>query len=185
MAAGTTMAITSALGLGLSAYQGIKGASDRRRAQKMLDNYERQDISPGTSPYENVQLSTVGTDLLREESQRSASNAFNIMSNAGSRAIIGGVPRIVSTSNNVNREIQRQLDEQNQKRQYAIAGDESAMRSMREQRDYQNINALSSQINAGQQMFYDGLMGGASAISSFGRYLTFRDTEDNKEDNQV
>lgn len=165
MAAITSAAIGVAVA-GASTYMSVQ---QKKKAQKEMEGYQRQDIAPGTSPYENVQISTVGSELMREENQRATSNAFDVLGLSGDRAIVGGVGKVVAGNNALNREAQQYLDQQDIKRQYAIAGDETALRSMREERDNANIAAISSQIAAGEQGIQDGVMGMASGVAAMGR----------------
>src|SRR5690606_26779946 len=114
-------AVTSAaIGVAMSGASIYMSAQQKKKAQKELEGYQRQNIAPGTSPYENVQISTVGSDLMREENQRATSNAFDVLGLSGDRSIVGGVGKVVATNNQLNREVQKYIDDQDVKRQYAI-----------------------------------------------------------------
>jgi hypothetical protein len=160
---------TAAIGIAVAGASMYMGEAQKKKAQKQMREYERQDIAEGTSPYENIQVSTLGSDLMREENQLASANAYDVLGLSGDRAIVGGVGKVVSGTNNLNRVAQKELDDQKLKRDYAIAGDETALRSMREQRDNQNIAAISSQIAAGNQGVQNGMMGMASGLAAAGR----------------
>ena len=119
-----------------------------------------------------MQISTIGSDLMREESSRNMATAMNSIGNAGTRAIIGATPKLVAEQNNVDRTIQKELDDQVQKRDYAIAGDDAQIRGMQEQREYQDLAGLGNAIdtarqdqNMGMNTMLNGVMSAASGMS--------------------
>lgn len=169
MAAITTTALT----VGISGYMAYQGAQEKKKAQNALNNYDRQDLK---NPYENVQISTVGSDLMREESGRTSANLVEASRNGGIRSIMGTIPKIQSYTNLENRDAQKYLDEQVQKREYAIAGDETNMRAIKETRDNANISALSSQVDKGEQDMWNGISGMAKGVSYGANNIDFNST---------
>lgn len=158
MAAVTSAAIT----IGVSGYMAYNASEQKKEAKRALNSYDRQDLK---NPFENVQISTVGSDLLREESGRTSANLVDAAQSGGARAIMGAIPKIQAYTNSENRDIQKYLDDQYQKREYAIAGDETNLRAMKENRDNANISALSSQIDKADQDMWNGISGMASGIA--------------------
>ena len=157
------MAAATAIGLGglaLSGIQAIDGANRSKKAKNELNDYERQELN---NAYENISVSTMGSDLLREENARTSANLVDATQLGGARSIIGGVPRITATTNDINREASKMLDDQVRQREYAIAGDNARIEGITENRDISNINALSSQVDAGRQDMWAGF---GSALSS-------------------
>lgn len=144
------------IGLGLAAYQTYQGAKDKKKAENQLNDYERQTLS---NAYENIQISTVGSDLMTQESQRTTANLTDATRNAGLRGVLGGIPKIQAQNNLANQEARKYLDDQVNKRQYAMAEDETDLRRFKESRDISNIGALSSQVNAGKQDMWNGING--------------------------
>lgn len=167
---------SAAIGVGVAGLSAYQGAQQKKRGEEALE-YERQNIEKGSSPYEHIQISTLGADLMREETQRQSAMAYDVLGQAGDRAILGGVGRVVAQNNLANREAQAYLDDQAIRREYAIASDEVALRQMREQRDYENIAAANSQIQAGRQAFQGGIMGIGSGIASVGRSINSNQTD--------
>lgn len=164
-------AVTStALSVGMGAFQAISGAKQKKEAQKALNNYERQELD---NAFEDIQISTMGSDLMREENQRNTATALDVMSQAGDRAIVGGVPKLVANTNDANREAQKYLDDQVNKRAYAIAGDNSRIEGIIENRDNMNINALGQQVQAGHQDMWSGIMGVGSGLAYGARNIDF------------
>lgn len=164
--AAVSSAILGGIGLATSAIQAIDGANRAKSAQNKLNNYERQELN---NAYENVQISTMGSDLLREENARTSSSLTNAAQMGGARTIIGGIPKIVSSTNSINQEAAKMIDDQVQKREYAIAQDETNIRGITEQRDIANIDALSSQVDAGRQDMWAGINSGLTSAAYMGR----------------
>lgn len=157
-------AITSAvIGTGLAAYTAIDAAKKREQAQDALNDYDRQELN---NAYENVQLNNAAADYRREQGDLAQANLIDAARGGGMRSIFGNVPRINAFSNNLNREISADLADQNTRRQYAIAGDNARIEGITENRDIANINALSSQVDASNQDFYNGLTGAATGLAS-------------------
>lgn len=165
MAVATSMAIMGGIGLAKGAYDTVQASKEKKRKQAELDAYQRQTLE---NTYKNMQISTIGSDLMREESSRNIATAMNSIGNAGTRAIIGATPKLVAEQNNVDRAIQKDLDEQVQKRDYAIAGDDAQIRGMQEQREYQDLAGLGNAIDTARQdqnMGMNTMLNGTMAVA--------------------
>lgn len=145
---------TALVGAGLGVYQMYKGAQQKKRAEEQLANYKRQELK---NAYEDMRVSTLGSDLMREENARNMANSVDVLRNSGQRGILGGLPRLMNDTNNLNRQAQIELDNQMLARERAIADDNARLEQIKEARDIANIQALSSEINAGKQDLYQGL----------------------------
>ena len=152
---------TAAVGAGLAAYQTYQGAESKRKAQKALQDYNRQDLA-NSNVYEAIPISTVGSDIMREESQRTSANTVDALRNMGTRGA-AYIPGVVAANNNANRESRSYLDDQVNKRNYAIAGDKSNIRSMQEERENADLAGIGQQIQTGRQDMWSGLRGLASS----------------------
>tara|TARA_R110002049_G_scaffold108120_2_gene256152 strand:+ start:325 stop:939 length:615 start_codon:yes stop_codon:yes gene_type:complete len=160
-------ALTSAaIGTGLGIVQAIGGAKQKNDAKNAINNYERVDISADANPYRDIQISTVGSDLATEENQIMSASALSALQGGGIRGILGGLPQLVAANNSANRNIAVDLDKQEQARQLLIARGEERLLGMRENRDIQNLNNLSSQYNAGNQDMWSGISGIGSGLTS-------------------
>jgi hypothetical protein len=153
---GVATGIAAGVGILGSGFQAIKGAQQARDARRALEEYERQELR---SPFEDVQVSTMGADLQREEQARLAATQTEALQGAGVRGLVGGLGRVEAGSQMMNAQIGADLDQQQRQIDMALAQDRAAIRGMQEQREYQDIAALSSQFNAGNQQFMAGLGG--------------------------
>ena len=162
MAAATSLVLGTA-GLVMGGVKAIDGAKRSKRARNELNAYERQSLD---NAFKDVSISTMGSDLLREENARTSAGLTDALRQSGTRDIIGGIPRVIGATNEINQEAARLLDDQAIRREYAIAGDDIRIQGLNEERDAGNIGALSSQADAGRQDMWDGIMGGLSAAGS-------------------
>jgi len=153
---------TSAIGLVTAGYQAWQGREQNRKAQKALQDYNRQDLGK-SNPYENIAVSTVGSDIMREESQRNSANTVDALRNMGTRGA-AMLPQVVANNTIANQESRNYLDEQINKRNYAIAGDQTAIRSMKEDRENADLAGIGQQMQAGQQNMWSGIRGVGSSL---------------------
>ncbi len=160
MAAGTAALIAGGVGLLSNGAKIFEGKNRMRDAQNELNGYERQELN---NAFKNVQISTSGSDLIKEESARTTASLIDSVSNSGVRGVLGGIPKIQQYNNNANQEARSYIDNQIQKRDYAIAEDEARIRGIKENRDNSNISALSSQVEAGRQDMWNGIEGVAQS----------------------
>jgi hypothetical protein len=147
-------AAAGALGAGVGLYTTIQGAKQARDAKNALENYERQELK---NVAEDLQVSTLGSDLQREEQARLSVSQIDALQGSGTRGIIGGLGRVEAGNQNVNRQIAADLDMQQREIDRMRAQDETRIQGMQEQREVADINALSSQYNTGQQNMMSGL----------------------------
>jgi hypothetical protein len=149
------------------AYNMIQGAKQRKDAKNALENYKRQELN---NVAENLQVSTLGADRQREEQARLAATQIDALQGAGTRGIIGGLGRVEAGNQAVNADIAANLDEQQKQIDSMKAEDDARIRGMQENREIGDINALSSQYNAGNeamQMGFGQAIGGAGAIGNY------------------
>ena len=157
------MGVASAgISAGLGVYNIIKGSKEQRDAQKALENYQRQELN---NAYDNVQVSTRGADLQREEQARLASSQVDALQGAGTRGLVAGLGRVETGNQRVNLGIGANLDEQQKAIDQMVAEDDARLRMMQENREQNDINALSSQYQAGKQ---DANMGMGNVVQGFG-----------------
>lgn len=169
---------TALVGAGISVYQTVKANKEKKDAAEEMKAYNRQELE---NPYENIQLSTYGTDIMREESARTIASLTDAAKSAGVRGVMSAIPRIQSGANQVSQQIGADLEQQDLKRQYAVAQGEEQIMGVKENRDNQNIGAISSQYNAANQDFNQGLWGAATGLASAANsYSQWR--KENKED---
>jgi hypothetical protein len=160
--AAVTSAIIGGAGLVMGGVKAIDGASRSKKARQALNDYERQSLD---NAFKDISISTMGSDLLREENARTSAGLTDALQQSGTRGIIGGIPRVIGATNEINQQAAKLLDDQVQRREYAIGTDNARIQGVKEDRDNANIGALSSQVDAGRQDMWDGITGGLSAAA--------------------
>ena len=145
---GAISAVSGGLGVVNGLSQMISGAKEKNQARNALENYQRQQL-------ENVQkdrtVSTLGSDLQREEQARLASTQISALQGAGTRGLVGGLGKVEAGNQRVNQQISADLDMQQKEIDAAIAQDDANIRAMQENRENADISALSSQYQSGKQ----------------------------------
>jgi len=165
------MAVATALAIGTAAYGIYSSEQKKKEAKRNLNDYERQALD---NAFENIQISTMGSDLLKEQDGITSASMVDSAQQAGTRGILSTLPKIVGYTNSVNQEAAKMLDDQNQRRSYAIAGDNARIEGITENRDVANIAGYSSQINQAQQDTNSYIMGGLSAASLLEKEINAR-----------
>lgn len=161
-------AAQGAIGLVGGAAKFFEGRKMQRQAQQLIDNFEWQDLE---NAYTNKQVSTLGSDLMREENSRAMATATGALREGGSRALIGGLGKVVSQSNTMNRQIAANLDEQQKALDLAAAEDDVRIRSMVEERQANELAGYGEMLQQGRSMKNAGFSEGLNAIGGIGAGL--------------
>ena len=160
---------SSAIGLASAGFQAYQGFKQQKDAKNALNNYNRQDLSKSNA-FENMPISTVGSDLMREESQQTSANTVDALQRMGTRGI-AMLPGVVANSNAANQEARGYLDNQINVRNNAIANDNIDIRRMKEDRENADLAGIGNQMQVGSQNMWSGIRGaGASIMSGFANY---------------
>ena len=165
MAVATSMAIIGGLGLAKGAFDTIQAGKEKKQHQAELDAYQRQEL---TNKYKEMQISTIGSDMMRDESSKNMATAMNTIGNAGTRAIIGATPKLLAEQNDVAKTIQKGLDDQLMRKNYAIAQDDAQIRGMQEQREYQDLAGIGNAIDTARQDANTGMNTALNGIMAIG-----------------
>lgn len=145
---------TAVVGAGLGVYQTLEGAKQKEQARKALDEYKRQQLK---NVGEDLRVSTLGTDALREEQSKLTAQQIESLSGGGNRSLVGGLGRVEAGNQAVNDKIAASLDEKQKEIDMIIAEDEARIRNMQEGREIGDVSALSSQYNAGNEAMQQGI----------------------------
>jgi len=153
---------TAIVGVGISVYKTIDEAKKKKAAAKALEALEQPELKNAA---ENLQVSTLGSDLQREENARLASTQTEALRESGTRGVIGGSGLVEARNQKLNRDLASGLDQQQKDIDKMKATDDLNIRTTAENRHNANVTALSSQYNAAAQA-QNTAMG--NAISSAG-----------------
>ena len=143
-----TPLISTAVSAGTSILQTSKANKAAKKAQQAIDNYQRQEL---VNPNLGLQVSTLGADRQREDLSRSIATMANQAAMGGSRSILGIAPNLLNAQMQQEQQIAGQLDEQEARRQAAVAQGEGMAMQMTEARENADLAGLGTQLNVARQ----------------------------------
>ncbi|SED10110.1 hypothetical protein SAMN04489761_4276 [Tenacibaculum sp. MAR_2009_124] len=161
---------TTLLGAASAAYSIVSGEQQKAEAKEAIANLEVPELN---NPYEDVRVSTVGSDLIKEEGQRRTANILNSLQGSGARNMLSAVPKIVSMNNQINKEAMRDIDSQMMKREYAIASYEEKKNRFEENRYQNELSGYGQMYDVGQHSVWNGIKTGITSLGSLGRQVNF------------
>ena len=159
MAAITSAAVAVAGG----AFQAISSAKQAREAKNALQDLK---IPTPTNIAEGLQVSTAGANLQKEVLGRQFSSGVDALRSGGIRGVIGGLSALSNDEKLATKQIGADLDMQQKQIDQIRVQDNQRIQGVEEQRYQNDVAALSSQYNAGQQGMMQGISGMAQGIAS-------------------
>lgn len=160
-------AVTGAvIAAGTAAYsisQSVKAAKEKKAAANAIANQKAPELN---NAGENLRVSTLGSDLQRQEQQQLAANQTQAAQEAGTRGVIGSVGKIAAGNQAVNAQTAANLDEQQKNIDFFKAQDSANIRGMEEGRFKDKLAALSSQYNSANQMQQQSIGNAMSSLSN-------------------
>jgi hypothetical protein len=132
----------------------FEGKKMQKRGQKLIDNFEFSDLD---NVQEDRQVSTRAADLAVEQGNIMAATSTEAIRSGGARAIAGGLGRVQSRQNDIVNQVGANLDKKEKEIQAAIARDNVAIRSMRENREFNELSGYGQMMNVGMGMKYQGI----------------------------
>lgn len=144
----------AAVSLGVSVYQTVDAKKRQKEAEKAAEEYERQKL---TNPYENLQVSTRGSDLQQENINTQVSTTVDALRSGGSRAILGGIPTLYDNVIKSNQQVAASLDQQENQNQQLEAQGNAMVQNMNEQRERDDLLGIGNAINTARQEYNNGL----------------------------
>ena len=147
----------------------VDGISKSNKAEKALDNLQTPEYD---NPNREIKVSTAGSDLIKEEGQRTTANILNGMQGGSARTMLSGLPQLASFTNDINQKAALNIE-------YAIAGYEERLNGIEENRYQGEIAGLGAMYNSGQHQMWNGIKGTISGAGSSAR--AYDDYLENKE----
>ncbi len=161
----TGLAIASTAIAGATA---VDGMVKSKKAEKALANLTVPELE---NPNRDISVSTVGSDLMKEEGQRQSANILGSLQYSDASNMFTALPRLASMNNQINQQASLQIDNQMQRREYAIAGYEERLNQVEENRYQGEVAGLGAMYNNGQQQMWNGIKGTISGAGSIGRAM--------------
>lgn len=158
MAAATTSIVMGGLALG----QAASGIIGKNKAKKDLRNLEVPELE---NAFEDIPISTLGSDLIREEAANTTANLIDASRSGGVRSVASSLPKIQAVNNEINQGAMKYLDDQVTERNYNIAQDDMRIRNMVENRYLGDVQGLNNEIQAQNQNIWSGLRGLGNTVA--------------------
>lgn len=145
--AGALTAVTGAVSM-------IAEAKNKKKIAKEIANQKEVAL---TNIADGMQVSTLGSDLQKEENARLGATQIGALQDGGTRALIGGVGNVSAANQDMNARIAAGLDDQQINISNVKAQDEQRIQMTKDQRQANKLAALSSQYNAASQNQAQGM----------------------------
>lgn len=149
------MAIATAVtGLATSTASFFEGRAKERRAAEAMRKFRFDELS---NPYRKTSVSTLGSDLQKEQASAATAQSLETLEGAGARAVFSGVPQIQAANQNLNKQIGANLDEQRKQLDFAEAGQDVRNQELTRKSQEQELAGYGNLMNVGMGMKYQGL----------------------------
>ncbi len=140
------------IGTGLA--QSFSAKKQANAIQAQINNYQRQTL---TNPYENIQVSTLGTDRQREDLARAMTTYANLAAMGGGQTLASLAPAMLAQQNQQDQQITANLDQQEAQRQQLIAQGYTQVQNLQEQRERDDLLGLGNALNVANQNRANGI----------------------------
>ena len=139
---------------GLSIFQAISQADKAKKVKEEINNFQRQDL---INPAENIKLSTLRAENLTDANLSQGATSVEALQRGGTRAIVGGLPRINENNILVQNAIAQDLAEQDARRSVLIARGEEQIQATIEQRETNALLGLGQELQNTRQGSQDAI----------------------------
>ncbi len=166
---------TAAIGIGVSAYQVGTSISDKKKAQKAIDNFKPQELR---NPYADLAIDTTAADQQTAANISNVATSVDALQRTGARGVAAGVPKLTESSILLQERISADLTKQAQHRDELIARGEDNIQNLQEQREREILSGLGQKLNVADQNLATGIQGAASSIVALGSAIESKSSGD-------
>ena len=157
------------LAVGTSAYMIANAEKQKKDAKRAINEFKRQDL---VNPYEDMAISTEKSEQQTDAALSSMATSVDALQRGGTRAILGGMPRLQESNILLQNIISADLDEKAKQRDMLIAQGEARNQAIQENREQLAIQGLGQQLQTARQdsatgitNLLSGVLAGANAIN--------------------
>lgn len=159
---GVASAIQGGLGMAQGVYSMVQANKQKKEAQEAINNFKSQEL---TNSFKDLQVSTLGADLVAEQSGSATATTIDALQKGGSRALAAGAGNVVAANVNMNREAAADLDRQQKEINMRAAMEDQELQKMQEDRERAELAGLGNQLDVANQGLQNGA---ATALTSMG-----------------
>ncbi|CAL2094717.1 hypothetical protein [Tenacibaculum sp. 190524A02b] len=168
---------TSAIGIASTAYSVFSGEQQKAEAKEAIENLEVPKLE---NPFNDLRISSVGTDLIREEGQRRTASMLETIQGGGARSVFSALPKLVQMNDQINQEARKEIDKQMIEREYAAAGYEEKRNQYAENRYQNELAGYGNLYDKGQHQVWNGMRTGLTSLGEIGRAIDIKGANDDK-----
>ena len=174
---GAATAVSAGVGALGAVTGGIQYFSGKAKQKKIAREIANMKDVPLTNVADGMQVSTLGSNLQKEQQAQLAATQTAALQDGGTRALLGGLGRVSANSQDVNATIAANLDQQQNQIEQIKAEDEANIRATKENRKNAKLAALSSQYNAASQNATQGVANIIQGAGMAGNALAYSKKE--------
>jgi hypothetical protein len=159
---------TGAVGTGVGVAKFFEGRSMQKEGERFIENFEWNDLE---NPYEDLSVSTLGAEMVNEQTNIGSASAVEALRQGGTRGIIGGLGRVEANRNNINTQTAANLDGQQKVLDRDKAQQEVLNQNMIEKRQTDELAGYGQMVNVGMGLKNQGLSDVVNGIGSISQGL--------------
>ena len=144
----------------------IGGFNEKRAANEEMRRLKAQPLPQNA--YDALQVPTSGLELQKEAMQRQSTQAIEMMREAGTRAIVGGVGQVTEAIASSAAQAGAKMDELMYQREIMRADEQANIEGVKEARYAAETQAAAAAAQSGQQNMMSGFAELGSLAGSFG-----------------
>ena len=145
---------------GIGIFQTAKGIIGERKDRKTIEEFKRQKL---INPFRDIPISTLKSEQQTEAGLSRFATSVDVLQRGGTRAILGGLPKVSESNILLQNLISQDLEEQEIRRNLLIAEGEEKIRGIQENREINALLGLGQSLQTNRQ---DAASGFANIISS-------------------
>lgn len=177
MGLGTAVALAS---LGMSAYQGFKGAQASAAANKAAEQAAEQAVRiKEENKFASLKAPTLGTELAQQNIQAQQASALQALQESGAAGVLGGLTGLGQQSQAQNLQLAAQADEMQAQRDLMQAQNAQQIEQGRMQREFAmnqaKLAGAQSAAAEGRQQVNTAIEGGLGALSNIATLDAYKD----------
>ncbi len=177
MGLGTAVAIAS---LGMSAYQGFKGAQASAAATSAAEQaaLDAKRIAE-QDKFASLQVPTLGTELAQQNIQAQQASTLRALQESGAAGVLGGLTGLGQQSQAQNLQLAAQADQMQYQRDAALAQNAQQIEQGRMQREFAmnqaKLGGAQQAAAEGRQQVNTAIAGGLGALSNLATLDAYKD----------
>ncbi len=166
---------------GIGIFQTGSAIIGARKDRKAIEEFDRQEL---INPFKDLPISTLKSEQQTEANLSRVATSVDALQRGGTRAILGGLPRISESNILFQNLISQDLEEQETRRNLLIAEGEERIRAIQENREVNALLGLGQSLQTNRQDAVSGfeniISSGLALTSAFGGNLTPEQRLENK-----